>query len=209
MKPPKYYFKKRPSWRASELPDYKGPSLGPKNFELDGSTPAPFPGHRWLPVRNPADEYQDPTIYPASTLTYDPFGPSLQNWAATAQTHYSFLEHLETGDMWRYKFDVWDYNFQRISINFYAIRGRDIMQVFPFPGGAYDDEGYLTQVRPREVRRHAVVDGRGLAVHFAFQPQRRVHDGHAVTDTDALERYRAFADEMVCPFPRRGSHDNL
>jgi hypothetical protein len=150
----------------------------------------------------PAGKSFDMSLSPASTLTYDAFGPSLLNWAAAAQTHYTFLQHLERGDTWRYKqFDTWDYDYERLSINFFAMRGKDIMDVFPFP--QQDDEDYLTVVRPKEVRRHVVVDGTGLAVHFAFMPQYSAHEGKGVTWTDALKRYGAYAKEMICLPPNR------
>ena len=190
------------SWRPSELPSYEGPIEGPDHFQIDGSTPAPFKGHRWLPVRLAHGETYDMSLSPASTLTYDPFGPSLNNWAAAAQTHYSFLQHLELGDTWRYKFDIWDYDYVRLSINFFAVRGKDILDVFPFP--QKDDEDYLTVTRPKELRKRVIVDGTALAVHFAFNPQYTAHEKQAVAWTDALSRYRAYADEMVCPNANRG-----
>src|SRR3569833_2002375 len=135
------------SWRASELPPYKGPDTGPAGFNADGSTPAPFPGHRWLPVKAAEPgKFVDIMNFPAATRTYDSHGPSWLNWAATAQQHYSFLQHLEDEDLWRYKFDVWDYNYERISINFYALRGSDVIDNYPFSDS--DDERYLSQVRP-------------------------------------------------------------
>lgn len=94
------------SWRASELPSYEGPLTGPEGFDPDGGTPAPYKGHRWLPVRNDSFDISDS---PARTLTYDAYGPSLLNWAVGAQTHYSFLQHLEDDDIQKYKFDVWDF----------------------------------------------------------------------------------------------------
>ena len=186
-----------PSWRASDLPSYQGLPEGPPDFKIDGSTPAPAKGHRWLPVRMPLDQNYDISLTPASTLTYDAFGPSLHNWAAAAQIHYSFLQHLEQGDTWRYKFDIWDYEYERLSINFFAILGRDILDVFPFP--ERDDEDYLTVTRPREVGRHVLVDGTGLAVHFAFGPQYKANEGKGVAWTDLLARYRAYAEDMICP----------
>jgi hypothetical protein len=143
----------------------------------------------------------DASLTPASTHTYDAFGPSLHNWAAGAQTHYSFLQHLEQGDTHKYEFDMWDYQYERLSINFLALRGSDILDVFPFP--VQDDERYLTQERSRELGRHVVVDGTGLAVHFAFGPQRAAHKGKGLAWTDALSRYAAYAEEKVCPFPNR------
>jgi hypothetical protein len=174
---------------------------GPKDFLANGSSPAPFEGHRWLPVRLPEGTTYDMSLSPAETLTYDPFGPSLGNWAAAAQTHYSFLQHLEQGDTWRYKFDIWDYNYMRLSINFLAIRGKDIIDVFPFP--QKDDEEYLVQKRPEELRKRVIVDGTALAVHLAFHLQYEAHEGRGVRWTDVLSRYKAYADEMICPGVRR------
>ncbi|KAL1851637.1 hypothetical protein Daus18300_012510 [Diaporthe australafricana] len=191
------------SWRASELPPYSGPASGPKDFAIDGSSPAPYENHRWLPVPLPAGEStHDMSDYPVSTATYDAHGPSLGNWALAAQIHYSFLQHLEQNDTHRYKFDVWDYAYDRLSINFFAIRGRDIIDCFPFP--QHDDEDYLTVKRPKELGRRVVMDGTGIAVHYAFGPQYRAHDRHGLTDTDLLPRYRAYAQEMVCGKPREG-----
>lgn len=186
------------SWRASELPSYEGPREGPEGFTKNGSTPPPFKGHRWLPVRLPEGETYDMSLAPVDTLTYNAFGPSLKNWAAAAQIQYSFLQHLEEGDTWRYKFDIWDYNYKRLSINFLAIRGSDILDVFPFP--ERDDEAYLVQTRPQQLRRRVIVDGTALAVHFAFGSQYNAFEGKkGIRWTDALDRYTAYADEMVCP----------
>lgn len=192
------------SWRPSELPSYKGKPEGPENFNKNGSTPAPYEGHRWLPVRLLPDENYDISYSPASTLTFDAFGPGHNNWAATAQIHYTFLEHLEQGNTWRYKFNTWDFAYQRLSINLFALRGRDIMDVFPFTGenGEQfngDDEHYLTVKRPSQVKRRVVVDGTGLAVHFAFSLQYTAHNTRGVGWTDLLERYQLYAKEMICP----------
>ena len=190
------------SWRASELPAYEGPAEGPEGFMIDGSSAAPFSGHRWLPVgQGDKGNDKDPTKYPASTLTYDAHGPSLKNWAAAAQLHYTFLQHLEKNETSRYKFGTWDYHYDRMSINFIAVRGGDIMAAYPFP--EKDDEKFLTTEYARAMGKHVVVAGDAIVVHFAFGPQRKVHDGHGVTDTDLLGRYAAYAKEMVCPFPTR------
>jgi len=45
-----------------------------------------------------------------------------------------------------------------------------------------------------------IVDGTALAVHFAFLSQYNAFEGNkGVRWTDALDRYTAYADEMVCP----------
>ncbi|KAF2973327.1 hypothetical protein GQX73_g354 [Xylaria multiplex] len=179
------------SWRASQLPSYTGPPEGPHNFNLDGSTPAPFEGHRWLPVRNTPDENAQQIVRPspASTLTFSAWGTAVTNWAVAAQAHYSFLHHLEQGDTWRYKFNTWNFNYERLAINFIAIRGKDIMSSFPFPQD--DDEEYLTCTRPKELGRPVVVDGNALVSHFAFALQRQPHNGRSIMWTDALARYQA------------------
>jgi hypothetical protein len=123
----------------------------------------------------------------------------MHNWAAAAQAHYSFLTHLERQEVaQRYRFDLWgDFSaYTRLNINLIAIRGRDILDVYPFPGS--DDEWYLTVTRPRELRRIVVVDGGGVAVHFAFHSQYTAHNWRGVTWTDALSRYHGYAEEFVC-----------
>lgn len=185
------------SWRPSEIPTYDGPIEGPPNFLINGSTQAPYKGHRWLPVKTPPDEILDLAKFPVSTLTYDAFGPSLFNWASTAQIHYSFLEHLEHGDTSIYKFDKWDFAYKRLSINFIAFRGRDIIEAFPVMPP--DDEEFLTVSRPKFLGRRVIVDGSGLAVHFAFGPQYRAHGWKGLTWTDLIDRYRGYAEETVCP----------
>lgn len=54
-----------------------------------------------------------------------------------------------------------------------------------------------------------VLDGTVISVHFAFSVQRKGPDevnnpGGGLYHTDLLERYKAYAEEMVCPFPQRG-----
>jgi hypothetical protein len=131
------------AWRASELPQWTGPA----NFKFDGSSASPRPNHRWLPLPRTHDIVDTP----AAALSYDAHGGGLHDWAAAAQTHYSFLSHLEKKDVWRYKFDLWDYHYARLSINFLGIWGKDIVDAFPFP--IPDDEQFLTQTRPQELKR--------------------------------------------------------
>lgn len=133
------------SWRISELPFWSGPS----DFHFNGTMPAPYEHHRWLPVPDP--EHFDIERTPVSIMTFDPHGPSWHDWAACSQLHYSFLSHLEKGDLYKYKFNFWDYHYKRLSINFFGLWGRDIVDSFPFPDA--DDEQYLTVVRPKEVGR--------------------------------------------------------
>lgn len=189
------------SWRASDLPVITNISKTVARFSIEGDDPAPFKGHRWLPVGCKDGIPFDVNLTPASTLRFNAFGGGWNNWAAAAQTHYSFLQHLEEEDIWRYKFDLWDYNYKRLSINFFAIRGVDIADAFPMM--PKDDEKYLTISRPMELGRHVIVEGGGLAVHFAFSPQLRAHGHKGVGWTDLLERYRLYAKEKVSFFQKK------
>ena len=189
---PAYQTQKSPTWRASELPTWSGPP----GYVLNFTMAAPFVGHRWLPA--PSFDIDDT---PVSEVTYDPHSVAWSSWGVGAQTHYSFLENLEKKALQTYKYDLWDYHYDRLSINFICVMGDDIQSVMPMPEG---DEVYLTQNVTRMQRRHAVMEGSGLAVHFGFGIQVNANNWHGIHDTDALDRYRAFADEKVCGKPRAG-----
>jgi hypothetical protein len=186
-----YHDQKQPTWRASELPQWSGPA----NYTIDESSPAPFVGHRWLPLP-PGSDIDDT---PISVVEYNLAGSGWHSWVVGAQTHYSFFENLEKDQLHRYKYDLWDYHYDRISIHFILVTGEDILRVMPIEN---DDEGYLTMKATKALGRHAVMEGTGLAVHFGFGTQVMAHDWHGLHDTDALDRYRAFAEERVCGKPR-------
>ncbi len=111
-----------------------------------------------------------------------------------AQQHYSFLAALEEGEtgISKYHFGMWDYQYYRVSINMIAIWGDDVVDNRPFPA---DDEEFLTVELAKRLGRHAVLDGEAVAAHYAFSWQ--VRNG-GIEMTDALERYRGFAEEKVC-----------
>ncbi len=117
-------FPKHPTnWRASLLPPWEGPA----NFTADKDyVPQTIP-HRWLPL--PQGGVLDGT--PIMATEYGAFTPALWHWTLAAQEHYSFLEHLEQNELWRYKFHKWDYYYKRLGIQFMAIMGRDINMAKP------------------------------------------------------------------------------
>ncbi|KAK7610902.1 hypothetical protein IWX49DRAFT_625516 [Phyllosticta citricarpa] len=172
-------------WRASELPRWHGPVnwIVPHEFE------PPFNGHRWLPL--PAGFPLDQT--PIANTSFDAFSESLWHWTHGAQQHYSFFENLEKNELWRYKFPMLDYNYRRMGIQMIAIWGDDII-ASDIHNGNGDDEYHFTEVMTERTGRHAVVDGRALVAHHSFLPQRS-----GIAATDALQRYRAYAAEMICP----------
>ena len=168
---------------------------------------------------------------PITAASYNKGGPGFYSWVVAAQTHYSFLQNLENHDLWKYKFDIWDYDYERLSINFICVWGDDIVDNRPF--GINDDERFLTMILPPRLKRRessppfttpslcfhspklnnltsdAVLDGTALAVHFGFSKQVEGHGkiagtrktwnlGYGLRDTDALDRYAAYAKENIC-----------
>jgi hypothetical protein len=131
-------------WRASMLPSWEGP----EDFEIQiGQFKPPFHGHRWLPVR---DRYNTDNT-PIRTTEFALETSGVKSWAVGAQQHYSFLEHLEKGELWRYQFSTWDYNYMRLSITFIAIWGDDVV---PFRKDiGTDDEEFFTVDLPKKLKR--------------------------------------------------------
>ncbi|KAF1981766.1 hypothetical protein K402DRAFT_398289 [Aulographum hederae CBS 113979] len=166
-------------WKASALPRWQGPD----NFTVTDDFVAPYPHHRWLP----SDSIDDT---PIMTASYGAFSAALWHWTIAAQEHFSFFEHLEKNELWRYKFHHWDYFYQRMGIQFIAIMGQDINRAKPIDR---DDEAYFSEVVPKKLKRHAVVDGRAVVAHYSFNPQIE-----GMSSTDILDRYRAYAIENIC-----------
>ena len=112
-------------WRTSGLPFIKHVNNSDSDWE------GPAGPHRWLPVDTrtgvPADYTLDFT--PMSINLYDPFGPGWKDCRIAALGHYSFFQNAEEGEkgLRNYKFERWDMNYGRLSINFMAIWGRDVL----------------------------------------------------------------------------------
>ncbi|KAH7129996.1 hypothetical protein B0J13DRAFT_588213 [Dactylonectria estremocensis] len=174
-------------WRPSQLPYW----TEYQNFNLDEWEPSDHGLHRWLPLNRTKHNILDNT--PIKQAEYNAFGRGWTQWKMGAQEHYSFLENLEKDELWQYKFDTWDFQFERMGIQFIAMMGHDINIAKPIEA---DDENHFSCTMTRQLGRGAVADGRGLAVHYSFGSQRE-----GMRKTDVLERYRAFAQENICAGP--------
>lgn len=174
-------------WRSSTLPNWRGP----KDFEPLKWDAGEEGLHRWLPLRAQQDHVLDKT--PIVETEYGAFGRGWTQWQIGAQEHYSFLENLEKDELWRYKFGIWDFQYERMGIQFIAMMGRDINAAKPIAG---DDENHFAVTMPKQLGRHAIADGRGVVVHWSFGSQRS-----GMKWTDVLERYRSFAQENICASP--------
>lgn len=195
------------AWRASALPVWneKGdmgfpladkPDDNGKVLKPGQPGAPPFKGHRWLPL--PDDEKN---LYktPVAKSEYNPFGPDWQKWAIAAQVHYSLLENIENNQLRKYYYGsglddrregIWNMHYGRMNINFMAIWGKDVVDNVPFEDP--DDEHVLSVALPLKLRRPLLVNTHAIAAHFSFRIQ------HEVDETDLLDRYRAYANEMIC-----------
>ncbi|KAI1318872.1 hypothetical protein F5Y16DRAFT_111832 [Xylariaceae sp. FL0255] len=188
-----------------------------------------YEGHPWLLLDTDVDSAMMKTPMGVNKLRGmqkgmgDAYGSAWHSWKVSAQQQYSLLRNLELDSMWRYHFgtlldlpqganssadpaalkffdpnhlgpggeQLFDTNYVRYNLNFVALWGHDIRNNLPI---ANDDEEDLTVTIPRRHNRPFVIDTRAVVGHFSFYPQ---HDG--IRRTDLLDRWRAYANEMVCP----------
>lgn len=130
-------------WRASSLPNW----VGPEDFNwMDWEAPK-GQSHRWLPVRGRKDSLKDT---PIKNTEYSPLGNGWKMWQIGAQEHYSFLENLERNLLDQYKFHLWDFQYQRMGIQFIAITGADINAAKPIDR---DDEQHFAVTMPKKLGR--------------------------------------------------------
>ncbi|KAI1386665.1 uncharacterized protein F4822DRAFT_410870 [Hypoxylon trugodes] len=144
-----------------------------------------------------------------------------KSWAIASQQQYSLLKNLEDNAISRYFFgspmeftgpkntstvalkhyqaqgkngpgaeQLYNTQYKRYNLNFVALWGHDIKAALPI---AEDDEQDITVTIPKRTRRPFVIDTRSVVGHLSFYPQ---HEG--VRETDLLDRWRAFANDMIC-----------
>ncbi|KAI1496971.1 hypothetical protein F5X99DRAFT_424011 [Biscogniauxia marginata] len=164
-------------------------------------------------------------------------GAAWHSWMIAAQQHYSLLQNLEDDAMWRYHFaggggvvvdgypqggeslageaalrhwdrhrlgpgaeQLLDTGYVRYNLNFVALWGHDVRAALPIAG---DDEQDITVAIPERTGRPFVIDSRAVVAHIGFNPQQA-----GVRQTDLLDRWRAYANEMVCaPADRKRPFD--
>lgn len=162
---------------------------GPSDFIVPRDYRPPKPkDNRWLPLRPGELIDRTPIV---KNEKFDPFGSGLGWWPIGAQQHYSLLGKLARNEIKALKYDVWDFNYVRMGIQFFAMRREDIVEHFPIP--IPDDEHHLSVVLPSELKRHGIVDGRNVVAHYSYGPQ-----FEGMETTDIFARYRQFAEDNIC-----------
>ncbi|KAI0131589.1 hypothetical protein F4776DRAFT_671595 [Hypoxylon sp. NC0597] len=102
----------------------------------------------------------------------------------TVQTHHHYYYSGPGGEQ------LYDMQYERYNLNFFAIWGRDVAAGLPI---REDDEAELTSEIPLRLRRPVVIDTRAVVAHQSFYTQRE-----GINQTDLVDRFRAFANENVC-----------
>ncbi|KAI9683486.1 MAG: hypothetical protein M1822_006026 [Bathelium mastoideum] len=175
------------SWRPSELPKYPRVPIA-DHYNMDA--PAPRDHLRWLQLpRNYTNLHKTP-IHAAA---YEWEGVGAHSWALGAQQHASLFSNIEDDTLDRYSLGdengVWNMQNYRYSINFIAIWGSTV-QISDI--GVFDEHDIAVK-NPQELGRPFLIDGHALVAHFSFGPQHK-----ELLRTDFLDRYRAYANEMIC-----------
>jgi hypothetical protein len=136
-------------WRASSQPSWSGPD----GFSFGLEDPAPFDGHRWLRLAKTGNTAKlSLRDTPVGQIQYGAFGTGWSAWSIAAQEHASFFENLENGqlDLYKTTSKMWDFSGDRLSINFMAVWGDDIIDNLPIDN---DDEPALTVDIPAKLHR--------------------------------------------------------
>lgn len=173
-------------WRVSNLPHWEGPS----DFKVDHAFTPPSESHRWLPASD-NDAERAPIVKSVDGNN----GPGMDHWTVHAQQHYSFLSHLELGNLHRYKFPMWSNPVESISSHLLCLRGKDLNTLQFILDQSHSSDLDMRAVRATyDDNRRIIIDGKGLAVHYSTNASSRDLD-----HTDILRRYRGYAEEAVCP----------
>lgn len=117
-------------WRSSSLPSWSGPmEYNSSSFDVSSYVAA---GRLWLPIRGHDDRLLAGKT-PMAGIRYGSRGGGSghSEWQMAAQQHYSFLEHLENNELWRYKFRMWDFQDRGLGIQLTAMTGTDINAAKP------------------------------------------------------------------------------
>ncbi|KAI1470340.1 uncharacterized protein F4812DRAFT_449895 [Daldinia caldariorum] len=223
---------------ASKLPELKISKLKSIALEDEIYPQTPYTGHPFLLISDSHfDLMKTPMglnyLRGGEKGVEAMYEAAWKSWAIASQQQYSLLKNLEDNAMTRYFFgspidfptnitnssapvlkyqarnkggpgaeQLYNTQYKRYNLNFVALWGHDIRRSLPI---AEDDEQDITVTIPKRMRRPFVIDTRAVVGHLSFYPQ---HEG--VKTTDLLDRWRSFANEMICaphnqkkPFDRR------
>lgn len=102
--------------------------------------------------------------------------------------HREFLTALKKNKKDTYKFKKWELlHYEAVSINSFCYFGSEFAKF----NGVVDinDEGWLSAVKPMEIKKYNIIYGEAMCSHFSFCPQREHMD-----KTSILSKYRKLAN---------------
>jgi hypothetical protein len=176
---------RRVNWRPSSLPTWIGPrEFKATSWTSPGNLPhrwLPLRGDaasRYMnqtPIASARYDKRQPSFVPLSgnathtpmirrnnntqqqwaTRGSPPSSPSASTWQMAAQAHYSLLDALETNDLGRYRFGLWDFHESATplaGLHLAAMTGSDINAVKPISS---DDARHFSVTMPRKTGRGA------------------------------------------------------
>ena len=117
-----------------------------------------LPLHRWLPVKG----HNAISKTPIASTDNRAFGGGWGSWAIAAQQHYSFFDNIENHRKYVYYLGhgsdsrndaIWDQTGDRLSINFLALRGEDVLDNLQHMQENGNDEVFLSEELPRNLNR--------------------------------------------------------
>ena len=135
-----------------------------------------------------------------NNLSYDCLDP--ESWGSgkvASIIHEIFLTREKNNQADIYLFDKWILsNYERFSINFFAFFGADFAKFGGKVGEVneqkikkIEEEPWLSQFKPEQLKRPNCICGTALASHFSFFPQRE----YLESSTKILSDYKALALE--------------
>jgi hypothetical protein len=110
--------------------------------------------------------------------------------------HEYFINHILTNQTCKFNFDKWILNlYERVSINCISWLGSEFAK---FDGQVgRDEEHWLSEIKPRLIKKPNVIYGKPLCSHFSFQTQRQFLE----TSTDILNRYKNLTTYFLNTIP--------
>jgi hypothetical protein len=123
---------------------------------------------------------------------YDAFSKWWSDPKAAAVAHESLIFRVRNDQLDVYDFNLWDFHsakYTRWSINFFLTRGKYVNKIRQLHPNLDDDELLISEVMPRDNKKHAYALGKAVVAHFSYNTQREY-----LEKTNLLSKYKNLAE---------------
>ena len=122
-------------------------------------------------------------------VKYDSTNHAWSDYRYAMNSFYQFETHRKAKELNKLKFDDWVLcDYERHSINFMAWFGKDFAKIEKV---GYQDEPWMTQIKPAELEKPNCIYGKFIVVHYAFNVQREKLD----LNKDILDYFYKLSDK--------------